>query len=361
MKSKIYIAIAIYALGFMALFGVLLMFGGGSEKNGLAASASSPEKIKELGYLKAMGVPYDIVMMITTLQNQDEATSARFIFTALEFMIMTENVYFYEDCDCDPEDEVCDCDIGWELTKTNTYAGATTLLDYLATTKDDAELDCKNITERLNLRAQELVVDDTEEKRELVISAVVADKYESTVKLCGITDPATIVAIMDLHEAGYFLQWLEESGGIFSGEFVGKYPMPAAGVITSGYGPRIHPITGKTSFHSGIDIGTAHHCGIGSVADGTVVSIGTDTYNGRFVLIYHGQEQPPFYSYYGHLSDWKVAGGDDVVQGEVIGIEGGQPDVDPEPGWSTGHHLHFEIWTQNSATSHTNPYAFLVG
>ena len=49
------------------------------------------------------------------------------------------------------------------------------------------------------------------------------------------------------------------------------------------------------------------------------------------------------YSFYAHLSKINVKAGESVKQGQVIGLEGGDPESDSNPGNTTGHHLHFEI------------------
>ena len=140
------------------------------------------------------------------------------------------------------------------------------------------------------------------------------------------------------------------SGGSESG-VLSDFIMPFENIknvrVTDEYGWRTHPISGNQSFHSGIDFGTEHHCNILAVADGEVIdaSINLNVYGfGKSVKIRHGDN---LYSMYAHLSELKVRTGDIVRQGDVIGLEGGNPsDPDDYPtGASTGHHLHFEIYT----------------
>jgi len=140
---------------------------------------------------------------------------------------------------------------------------------------------------------------------------------------------------------------------------LGRYPMPASGNITSPFGWRMHPILNKKNFHTGIDIGTSKHTNIYSIADGQVVGVSRNEYDGQYVLVYHENEPTPFYSYYAHLSKQLVRVGDAVQQGDVVGIEGGDKD-DPYPGYSTGHHLHFEI-RMSQHGDQINPLSFLKG
>jgi len=141
--------------------------------------------------------------------------------------------------------------------------------------------------------------------------------------------------------------------------FNGDYPMPAKGEITSPYGYRTHPITGKYKMHTGIDIGTSWHTEIISIADGQVAKVGVDRGYGQYIIIRHDVEKETFYSVYAHLSKIFVLPDAEVKQGGVIALEGGDPENDPLPGTTTGHHLHFEIRKTLSARSHTNPAQYL--
>jgi murein DD-endopeptidase MepM/ murein hydrolase activator NlpD len=146
-----------------------------------------------------------------------------------------------------------------------------------------------------------------------------------------------------------------------SGELVfhGKYPMPLNGRVTSGYGPRTHPVTGEPDFHTGIDIQGTWHSSVMSIADGVVEQVGRDEWYGYYILIRHQEENRSFYSFYAHLSRQTVRVGQRVRQGQVIGLEGGDPIQDPYPGLSTGHHLHFGIYANTNRNSHLDPTEFL--
>ena len=50
-----------------------------------------------------------------------------------------------------------------------------------------------------------------------------------------------------------------------------------------------------------------------------------------------------YYTFYAHLARIDVVEGQEIQQGSVVGIQGGNPNRDPNPGYSTGSHLHFEI------------------
>lgn len=141
----------------------------------------------------------------------------------------------------------------------------------------------------------------------------------------------------------------------------GKYPMPMSGYISSGYGDRIDPLNGKYFMHPALDIVGEHHAPVKAIADGTVVEINKTEGNiyGNTVTIRHEQNDDVFYSFSAHLSRVDVVQGQQIPQGQTIGLEGGDQSSDPNPGRTTGHHLHFEIWTGSTRTSHVNPSLYL--
>ncbi len=111
--------------------------------------------------------------------------------------------------------------------------------------------------------------------------------------------------------------------------------------ISSLYGNRIHPITGRRRFHEGLDIAANHGNSIYAYTDGRVVQAGWNGGYGNCILIDHGNGLK---TRYGHLSKISVRVGQKVKTGERIGAVG-------STGNSTGPHLHFEVikWgrTQN--------------
>jgi murein DD-endopeptidase MepM/ murein hydrolase activator NlpD len=120
-------------------------------------------------------------------------------------------------------------------------------------------------------------------------------------------------------------------------------PLDEGYEITSEYGERIHPISGEISFHSGIDMAGEHLGNIYAVAGGEVTYAGVQSGYGNCVEIKHEVNGETVYSFYAHLAEIDVEVGDIVSQGDVIGLQGGAA-TDPNPGTSTGTHLHFEMW-----------------
>lgn len=131
--------------------------------------------------------------------------------------------------------------------------------------------------------------------------------------------------------------------------------LPLKGTITSAYGYRNDPITGKYSKHTGIDISGTHHDNIRSIENGVVTFVGSQNGYGYCIEIKHSN----YYSFYAHLSKINVSLNSTVKKGDIIGIEGGDPYSDPNPGYSTGHHLHFEIRTSSGYGHDIDPTTYI--
>ncbi len=151
-----------------------------------------------------------------------------------------------------------------------------------------------------------------------------------------------------------------------------QWPWGGRSNITSGFGTRQHPITGRTSFHGGIDIAPGRHrwplsgtyngnpAYLEAAASGVVIfsgvhtasgnyqtrSAGRDEYSvndglgsyGSLVMINHGQDSAgrDFVTLYAHCHSRLVEEGDVVSRGQNIAAIG-------STGASTGPHVHFEV------------------
>lgn len=111
------------------------------------------------------------------------------------------------------------------------------------------------------------------------------------------------------------------------------WPCPASKTVTSPFGNRYHPLTGKYTKHNGIDIGGPNGCNIVASKAGTVIVSEYSSSYGNYIIVNHGGG---YTTTYAHLSSRLVSVGASVSQGQVIGKEG-------STGWSTGPHLHFEV------------------
>ena len=114
--------------------------------------------------------------------------------------------------------------------------------------------------------------------------------------------------------------------------------------VSSSYGPRKHPVTGKYRMHHGIDLAGTWQENISVSADGTVVFAG---YHGSFGKVIRIRHNYGIMTTYGHLAKINVRRGDIVNEGQIIGKMG-------RTGKVKGAHLHYEISvngkSQNPAT-----------
>ena len=102
--------------------------------------------------------------------------------------------------------------------------------------------------------------------------------------------------------------------------------------ISSDFGLRAHPMTGRMSQHNGVDIKVNEGTDIVAVESGKVTSARNSTSYGNVIEIDHGNGRTTKYA---HLKSMQVAVGDMVAKGQKIGLSG-------NTGQSTGAHLHFE-------------------
>jgi len=123
-----------------------------------------------------------------------------------------------------------------------------------------------------------------------------------------------------------------------SREKLGRTPTicPVRGVYTlsSGFGVRNDPFTGRSGQHNGIDFRAARGTPIVASANGTVSSVSFNGAYGLTVQIDHGDGIETVYS---HLASASVREGEKVVRSQRIGAVGAS-------GRTTGSHLHYEVW-----------------
>lgn len=120
------------------------------------------------------------------------------------------------------------------------------------------------------------------------------------------------------------------------------------GKITSKFGKRQDPITGKESIHSGLDIGTSGGNPIYAVMSGTVTKAEKIGGYGNCIIINHGNSIETLYA---HCKSLEVSPGSKVSRGQKVASVG-------STGRSTGNHLHFEILIHGKKV---NPEKFLNG
>jgi murein DD-endopeptidase MepM/ murein hydrolase activator NlpD len=118
------------------------------------------------------------------------------------------------------------------------------------------------------------------------------------------------------------------------------------GWLSSYFGYRTDPFTGRSEFHEGVDIAGKMGEPVVSVAAGVVTYAGKRSGYGNLVEINHGNG---FVTRYGHNSAILVAVGDTVRKGQAIALMG-------STGRSTGPHVHFEVWRGGKVV---NPIKYL--
>lgn len=119
----------------------------------------------------------------------------------------------------------------------------------------------------------------------------------------------------------------------------------------SPYGPRKHPITGKQTFHHGVDVAMPVGTPLTSPADGVIVHTGNSTSGGFTLIVRH---EGDLHTVYYHLQKPSHRRrGDKVTTGDVIAYSG-------NTGASTGPHLHFEVRNSRKWGDTTDPMPYLV-
>jgi len=117
-----------------------------------------------------------------------------------------------------------------------------------------------------------------------------------------------------------------------------RFPLPK-GRLTSAFGSRPSPFTGKPAMHAGIDLAAPSGTPVYAARAGTVTVAGFDPVYGEHLVIEH---EGGWSTLYGHLSKRVAALHDLVASGTIIGEVG-------STGQSTGPHLHFEVRVRGAA------------
>ncbi|MHA2939715.1 peptidoglycan DD-metalloendopeptidase family protein [Vibrio sp. RC27] len=179
--------------------------------------------------------------------------------------------------------------------------------------------------ESLSELKQELESDVSNREEQML---QVADRLEDLERLLGVIDP-DVELISRLDTASITSQMRTMMlNQIPSGAPVINAP------ISSGYGKRIHPITGKVKIHRGQDFAVNTGTPIYAPADGVIEAArASNKGSGNFLRIQHSYG---FTSSYSHLSKFAVKYGDFVSKGDLIGYSGNS-------GLSSGPHLHYEV------------------
>ena len=140
-----------------------------------------------------------------------------------------------------------------------------------------------------------------------------------------------------------YADYFDENGKNLRSAFL-KSPIDFARV-SSGFGNRKHPISGKWKKHNGVDYAARTGTPIMTTASGTVTFASRKGGYGNCVIVKHNEKYTTLYA---HLSKFKkgVFKGSYVKQGDIIGYVG-------STGYSTGPHLHYEFMVNGK---HVDPF-----
>ena len=140
-------------------------------------------------------------------------------------------------------------------------------------------------------------------------------------------------------------------GGIVYKSDMFTWPLPNCYTISSKFGYRTNPVSGKYKLHAGVDIAKSGIYGspIGAAADGIVIKRSYDSGGyGNYIMVDHGSFEGNHYvTLYAHMSSVAVSAGQTVKAGQTVGYVG-------DTGGVTGPHLHFEIRVNGSPTDPMN-------
>jgi murein DD-endopeptidase MepM/ murein hydrolase activator NlpD len=170
--------------------------------------------------------------------------------------------------------------------------------------------------------------------RELATTLAAGDPLDLATRLA----PATTASRDDHGNAGERLARAGESGATVPAALPaafrgGSVVAPVAGVVSSPYGVREHPISGARHMHHGIDFAASVGAAVRAVAPGRVVASGWGGGAGRRVVLEHADG---YRTVYAHAGRTFIRPNDTVVAGQRIATVGSS-------GRATGPHLHFEV------------------
>jgi len=130
-----------------------------------------------------------------------------------------------------------------------------------------------------------------------------------------------------------------------------QWPLPGYYRLSSLFGPRKHPISGKQHDHTGIDVPAPRGTPILAARGGVVLLARSHASYGNYVTLSHGATESTLYA---HMTHYIVSEGDVVKQGQVIGYVG-------TTGSSTGYHLHYEVRINGARQNAVRYYPSLNG
>lgn len=196
---------------------------------------------------------------------------------------------------------------------------------------EEKEIEKQQLIEKYNAEIDES--DEISEEQEALLVEL-AMKRSALEKEKNKLKAAQIYTYKNKKKSGSGKSVASSSGG-FSGNG-GSMGLPVSGArLSSGYGTRVHPISGKVKKHTGVDLAAPQGTDIHAAAGGVVIVAEWWSGYGNTVVIDHGNN---IWTLYGHIRQGgiSVEKGQTVKKGEKVAEVG-------STGNSTGPHLHFEV------------------
>lgn len=221
------------------------------------------------------------------------------------------------------------------------------VMEQLRATREQLAMD----QEALEEQKAELISTQQEMEEQIAAAEALIKEYESTeagmqaMHEQAEEDEARILELIKKANS----QNSGSSGGSSGNAGVGGYiwPTNSTRYVTSPYGYRICPFHGK-EYHNGADIGAPYGSPVLAPKSGTVIQAGWNGGYGISVMIDH---HDGIVTLFGHMCDWNVSEGQQVVQGQVIGWCG-------STGNSDGPHIHYTMYKNGAAI---DPLPYLPG
>lgn len=212
--------------------------------------------------------------------------------------------------------------------------------------EDDGELNSSSKSIYMDMFDNEIAL-NISRSRGLGLADIIYRQVSSEVsqenQTQGSTAPASVQAALPISEV------TSQAPSVDPLVPVAAYPSTPAGErVSSPYGLRVDPLDGTVRFHGGVDIAAPEGTPINAAQAGRVVFSGQLGGYGNAVILEHDDG---LRTLYGHASCNLVSEGQQVGEGDVIGLVG-------STGRSTGPHLHFEV-QQNGEP--INPAAMMDG
>ena len=179
-------------------------------------------------------------------------------------------------------------------------------------------------------------------KKDGETAASVAEKYQvsaqKTAAVNHLHEQGSLAAGTSLFVPDAFMDWVtrqEINGDLF------RRPLRARYYVSSSFGWRRSPFTGKRTFHNGVDMASPAWTPVYAALAGTVTAAGFHSVYGNYVIVAH---HSGYRTLYGHMVGIKARKGQSVDTRTVLGWVG-------TTGLSTGPHLHFSVFKYGSAVN----------